>query len=249
MNDRTFYDVEALKSYKWYWRIEPDVQFSCAITYDPFVEMAKRGKRYGYTVALWEVDNTVPNLFRAISDFKKYKRLKTTNLWRSMIEASWIPFPLRPFQSFLPWRDAAGDKWNLCHYWSNFEIADLDFFRGQQYRELFEYLDQKGGFYHERWGDASVHSLAAALLLEPHQLHHFSDFGYFHEPWRVCPANAPGKQLFKPSILGDEVNWTDEQEGGIGCRCECEPGRNFQSVCFNKLQRGTHPSPIAVPRL
>jgi mannosyltransferase len=49
-------------------------------------------------------------------------------------------------------RDRKGDKWNLCHYWSNFEIADLDFFRGESYQELFQYLDRKGGFYHERVG-------------------------------------------------------------------------------------------------
>lgn len=28
---RQFYDVPALKPYKWYWRVEPDVEFSCAI--------------------------------------------------------------------------------------------------------------------------------------------------------------------------------------------------------------------------
>ena len=29
---RKFYDHPALKFYKWYWRVEPDVQFTCAIT-------------------------------------------------------------------------------------------------------------------------------------------------------------------------------------------------------------------------
>ncbi|KAF2260841.1 glycolipid 2-alpha-mannosyltransferase [Lojkania enalia] len=235
-----FYDVKALKQYKWYWRVEPHVQFYCAITYDPFVEMAKHGKKYGYTVALWELDNTVPSLFRLISDYKKEKRIKTTELWKSMINPSWIPFPFRSLLSSQSWRDASGDAWNLCHYWSNFEIADLDFFRGPEYREVFDYLDRNGGFYFERWGDASVHSLAAALLLEPHQLHHFRDFGYYHDPWIVCPANARGGQLPNSDVLGSESGkWAEEQDGGIGCRCECEERRNFQSVCFNKLQKAT----------
>lgn len=145
-----FYDVEALKPYKWYWRVEPHVEFTCAVTYDPFVEMANHGKKYGYTVALWEVDNTVLNLFRAVSDFKKKKGIGTTSLWRSMVRPSWVPLPFRWMKSSKPWRDASGDAWNLCHYWSNFEIADMNFFRSRNYRELFEFLDEKGGFYRER---------------------------------------------------------------------------------------------------
>lgn len=33
--------------------------------------------------------------------------------------------------------------------WSNFEIADMDFWRGEAYTKFFEYLDSKGGFYYE----------------------------------------------------------------------------------------------------
>ena len=59
-----------------------------------------------------------------------------------------------------------GTTYNLCHcmsvlctlvlilthlaVWSNFEIADMDFFRSPEYQAFFEYLDRKGGFYFER---------------------------------------------------------------------------------------------------
>jgi hypothetical protein len=33
--------------------------------------------------------------------------------------------------------------------WSNFEIGDLDFWRGEAYSKFFEYLDEQGGFYYE----------------------------------------------------------------------------------------------------
>lgn len=33
--------------------------------------------------------------------------------------------------------------------WSNFEIADMDFWRGETYMSFFEHLDQAGGFYYE----------------------------------------------------------------------------------------------------
>lgn len=126
------------------------MEFSCSITYDPFVEMAKRKKVYGWTISLWEEGNTCPSLFRYASDFKENHRIPTTGLWTAMMQASWWPYPVRRWLSWMPHHDRYGDTWSLCHYWSNFEIADLDFFRSRQYQELFAYLDSKEGFYHER---------------------------------------------------------------------------------------------------
>lgn len=40
-------------------------------------------------------------------------------------------------------------KYNLCHFWSNFEIADLRFWRSKAYTDYFEYLDKQGGFFYE----------------------------------------------------------------------------------------------------
>lgn len=80
--------------------------------------------------------------------------------------------------------------YNLCHFWSNFEIGDLRFWRGQAYSDYFEYLDKAGGFFYERWGDAPVHSIAASLFLNRSDVHHFEDIGYYHVPWNHCPANV-----------------------------------------------------------
>jgi len=33
--------------------------------------------------------------------------------------------------------------------WSNFEIGDLDFWRGEAYSKFFDFLDERGGFYYE----------------------------------------------------------------------------------------------------
>lgn len=147
---RHFYQLEALKKYKWYWRLEPDVEFSCAITYDPFVQMAKNHKIYGFVNALWEVGTTCPSLFRTTADWMAAHGIRPSGLWKAMIEASWAPSPFRMFLKFLAHRNRHGDAWSLCHYWSNFEIANLDFFRSQPYQQLFEHLDHNGGFYYER---------------------------------------------------------------------------------------------------
>ncbi|KAK4196076.1 family 15 putative glycosyltransferase [Triangularia verruculosa] len=247
-----FYSLEALKEYKYYWRLEPGVSYSCSLTYDPFLEMARRGKKYGYTVALWEEPNTCPSLFRAVDEFRTQNNIPMHPNWKAMIdtETNWLlkPAPIRWLLGKMLRREhynIKGEKWNLCHYWSNFEIADLDFFRGDQYQRLFKHLDKSGGFYRERWGDAPVHSLAVHLLLEAKELHHFSDIGYYHHPFWQCPQNAKGRQLLDDVMIGEaSQKMTEEQEGGFGCRCECGLGnsddfrmRNNRGICLERMQQ------------
>ncbi|KAF2963797.1 hypothetical protein GQX73_g9776 [Xylaria multiplex] len=200
-------------------------------------------KVYGYTIALWEVGKTCPSLFHATTDWKESRGVPSSSLWNAMMEASWAPFPFRRFLSWIPHRDAYGDAWSLCHFWSNFEIADMDFFRSRAYQDYFDYLDRKGGFYKERWGDAAVHSLAIGMLADPQQVHHFEDIGYRHADFYQCPANAPSGQLPRSSSLAKNKPWSPEIAGGIGCRCKCkgEEGRNYQTYCQDKLRQPTTP--------
>ena len=206
--------------YKYYWRVEPGVQFTCAIPYDPFAYMARHDKKYGYTIALYEVGKLIPSLFRATSDFAAARLPPNLPaMWNAMHEPSWAPWPIRRLLlSRLGSRNAGGDAWNLCHFWSNFEIADLDFFRSRKYRDYFDHLDALGGFYYERWGDAPVHSLAAAMLLEPEQIHYFQDIGYMHEPFQHCPVDE-----------------------GVGCQCECDGSRHVVPYCLQRLRQTVEP--------
>ena len=112
--------------------------------------MAKRGKTYGYVQALWELGDTVPSLFRKISEYKKANQIRTTALWTAMTKLSLLPWPFRLLLRSFRHRDTNGNLWNLCHFFNNFEIADMDFYRSKAYRTLFEYLDNDGGFYYER---------------------------------------------------------------------------------------------------
>ena len=99
--------------------------------------MTRHRKRYGYTTALWERGQTVPSLFYKLSLFKNKYRLPTYSLWTAIVAASYMPWPLRRALALLRNRDERGDLWNMCHFWSNFEIADMDFFRGDAYRAIF----------------------------------------------------------------------------------------------------------------
>ncbi|KAK9353237.1 glycosyl transferase, partial [Lipomyces doorenjongii] len=72
--------------------------------------------------------------------------------------------------------DDGGLTYNLCHFWSNFENADLDIFIGEQ--EYCNALDATGNFFYERWGDAPVHSIYVALVLQPSEIMFLDTVGY-----------------------------------------------------------------------
>ncbi|KAG5634642.1 hypothetical protein H0H81_001280 [Sphagnurus paluster] len=159
-NSGFFYRHELLKPYRYYWRVEPDVKFFCDLNYDPFLIMQDQNKVYGFTVSLYEYEATIPSLWNTVKEFMKEN-----------------PTLVSPDNAMSFLSDDGGETYNRCHFWSNFEIADLDLWRGEAYSKFFDFLDEKGGFYYERWGDAPVHSIGAALFAKKEQIHFFEDIG------------------------------------------------------------------------
>ncbi|KAH8425323.1 O-glycoside alpha-1,2-mannosyltransferase 4 [Aspergillus melleus] len=217
--------------------------------------MAEANKTYGFTIAVKELRETVPNIFRYASAYKRKNNLKSKGLWEMFLERDPEEEPKpegekqeklpeeilqnEPGENTVPDVDPEameGEKYNMCHFWSNFEIARLDWFRSKEYEDFFEMMDRSGGFWTERWGDAPIHSLAAGALLSPADIHYFRDFGYRHTTIQHCPANAPARQL--PRIPWLEMTTQDEKErfeedeywansdpvkeNGVGCRCRCD---------------------------
>jgi mannosyltransferase len=237
--------------------------------------MMRNNKTYGFTIAVKELRETVPNIFRYASAYKRKNNITSQGLWEMFVEK-----PEETEKRLLPKQDPKskkkarpqeilgseprttalpeidpeameGEAYNMCHFWSNFEIARLDWFRSKEYNDFFEMMDRSGGFWMERvrylltlssfankaqWGDAPIHSLAAGALLSPADIHYFRDFGYRHTTIQHCPANAPARQLTRIPFLEettlDEKKRKEEddywatpdppKENGVGCRCKCD---------------------------
>lgn len=176
-----FYKHELLQKYEWYWRLEPEITYFCDITYDPFIEMARNNKTYGFTIAVKELKETVPNIFRYASAYMRKYNVKSQGLWEMFIE----PQPEKAEttdkrEKTLPDEvlrtevghqnieeidpdNMEGEKYNMCHYWSNFEIARLDWFRSKEYNDFFDMMDRSGGFWMERVS-ACLHSRLNIVL-------------------------------------------------------------------------------------
>ncbi|KAG2218965.1 hypothetical protein INT45_008389, partial [Circinella minor] len=180
----------------YYWRVEPGVKFSCDIEYDPFRVMQERDLKYGFTIALKEFYSTIPTLWETTLDFMKahpdymYPKSNPDSLFNVITQDD-------------------GLTYNLCHFWSNFEIGSVSFLRSERYQAYFRHLDQAGGFFYERWGDAPVHSIAVALMLSSKEVHWFYDIGYKHDNFEHCPT---------------EPEWL------VHGKCYCDPKTSFDYV-------------------
>ncbi|KAJ2009772.1 hypothetical protein GGI04_000184 [Coemansia thaxteri] len=172
-----------LKDLEYYWRIEPDVDYYCDIDFDPFLFMKKNGLKYGWNIAPSEYAPTVRTLWNTTKEFM--------NKNPQMI----------PDKNLLDWVQDDKGEYNMCHFWSNFEIVDLSLYRSPQYEAYFNHLDRSGGFYYERWGDAPIHSLAVAMFLRKSQVHYFDVIGYRHPAMAHCPkgSDVRGKCVCDPS--------------------------------------------------
>lgn len=184
-----FFRQPLMMNYEYYWRVEPSIELFCDLHYDPFRLMHERGKKYGFVLSLLEYPETIKTLWDSVKKFMK-------NHPEHIVQGNSI--------SFLS--DDYGDTYNNCHFWSNFEIGSLNWLRSQPYIDFFDFLDQEGGFFYERWGDAPVHSIAAGLMLNRTEVHFFNDIAYHHVPFTHCPT-------------GEKVR--------TQLRCHCNPKDNF----------------------
>lgn len=85
------------------------MKFSCDIDYDPFRLMQERNLKYGFTVALREYFETIPTLWEAT---RKYVQTYPQYIYPRTRKDSLLGLI----------SDDSGWSYNLCHFWSNFEV-------------------------------------------------------------------------------------------------------------------------------
>jgi mannosyltransferase len=133
--------------------------------------MIESNKTYGFTIAVKELKETVPNIFRYASAYKRVNNITSQGLWEMFIDPldeekkkeeaakqAKLQLPEEILRgdtgrASLPSIDPdamEGETYNMCHFWSNFEIARLSWFRSKEYEDFFQMMDRSGGFWMER---------------------------------------------------------------------------------------------------
>lgn len=184
-----FFRHPLMLDYEYYWRVEPSIELFCNINFDPFRFMKENNKKYSFTLSLYEYFETIPTLWDSVKGFMRTH-----------------PEHIAKDNSMEFISPDGGETYNNCHFWSNFEVGHLDWLRSPAYLDYFNHLDHDGGFFYERWGDAPVHSIAAALLLPKDQIHFFNEIAYYHVPFTHCPTSVQTR---------------------LELKCHCNPNDNF----------------------
>jgi len=201
-NSGLFYKHPALANTQYYWRVEPKVHFFCDVDYDVFRYMQDHNKTYGFTINLYDAPQSIPTLWPETTKFVAAhpEYLHDNNAMQWLSDATRRPE-----------HNMKANGYSTCHFWSNFEIADMSFWRSQAYEDYFNHLDRAGGFFYERWGDAPVHSIALGLFEDSSKIHWFRDIGYQHIPYFNCP-NSPRCKGCMTGRFTDGESWLMKED-------------------------------------
>ncbi|KAL8358225.1 hypothetical protein RB598_002814 [Gaeumannomyces tritici] len=224
-NSGLFYKHPALKDTQYYWRVEPKVHFFCDVDYDVFRFMQDNNKTYGFTINLYDAPESIPTLWpetlKFLAENPTYKHPNNAMDWLTD-------------SKHRPEHTQKANGYSTCHFWSNFEIGDLNFWRSKVYEDYFNHLDRAGGFFYERWGDAPVHSIALGLFEDASKIHwcvfnllylcplfyllskltckyRFRDIGYQHIPFFNCP-NSPKCKGCVTGRFTDGEKWLHKED-------------------------------------
>ncbi|KAG7090432.1 hypothetical protein E1B28_009551 [Marasmius oreades] len=202
-NSGLFYRHPALAKYDWIWRIDSDIEFHCDVNFDPIQRMIDAKALYGFIQIARDYTFVQPTLVETVSRFVANHSDMIpldANLgfgWKSP----------RSVQKLLEGH-ATNEDWIMSIMYNNFEISHRSVWESELYAKFFDYLDEAGGFFYERWGDAPVHSLGISMLLKKDQVMHFSnEMGYQHPAnsgWSygcarsspLCTCNKAGRSNF-----------------------------------------------------
>jgi hypothetical protein len=148
---------EHLKKYKYIWRLDTDSYILSPITYDVFERLSYNSAIYGYINIQHDHPGVIKDLWECSQEY--FTRLSKDYIFQT---------------------NNINKHKNRIFY-TNFEICDMDWFNKSEYQDYYNYIDNTGGIYTGRWGDASIRYIALNSLSKPQQLYFYNDIKYFHQ--------------------------------------------------------------------
>jgi len=150
---KTVYEQAILVGLEYVWRLDDDSLLPEVINYDLFAFMRLHHLQYGYVKIHFDSYDCTMGLWEAVRLYVKLKHLKLSNL------VKWTEPKI---------------------FYNNFEISAVSLWMSKSYQDYIHFIDQLGGIYYYRWGDAPIKSIAVALFLPEEATHLFTDITYQH---------------------------------------------------------------------
>ena len=160
-HSKLVYEQPIIKLLDYAWRLDDDSELLSPIEVDVFQFMQKNDIEYGYQVIIKGEARCVDGLWDAARHYVTNNNITT---------------------QFFPHLEGRRIFYN------NFELSKVSFWLSKEYQDYVEYIDQLGGIYYKRWGDAPIKSIALSLFVPRQKIHNFTFISYNHQwywnPWK-----------------------------------------------------------------
>ena len=146
-----------MKLIDYVWRLDDDSDLLSPVEVDVFQYMQQNDIEYGYQMIVVDAPHCMVGLWDAARQYVASNNITT--------------------QFFHQWSD-------IQMFYNNFELSKLSFWLSRQYQEYIEHIDQLGGIYYNRWGDAPIKSIAVSMFMPKRKLRNFRNISYQHNSYR-----------------------------------------------------------------
>ena len=151
-----FHELSILSNYEYYLRLDTDSYILTELNYDIF-EFAKQNNLiYGYCEPAVQIDN--PKVVEGLKEFTKNYVVSNNITTYANIDS--IP---------------EGKM-----FYTNFELGKIAWFINSDYINYFNAIENNGGIYIKRWGDAPIKYLGINLFCDPKHIIPVKGFSYQH---------------------------------------------------------------------
>lgn len=190
-------------------RLDDDSLLTSPVGYDLFRYMRENKKQYGFVnmvadepacvEGLWEKSDEFYNTSSAVAAAKGHRQLRARRVQKSKV------LGLGNSSTGAEEEDDLFRIWPRgAVFYNNFEISSFGLWRSPVWRAYMDNIDQSGGIYTVRWGDAPLHTIGVTMVLERDEIHAFRDIAYRHEPFvDQAPSGLPMPHM--DPFLGPEV--------------------------------------------
>jgi hypothetical protein len=152
----TFHKLPILSNYEYYLRLDTDSYILTELNYDIFEFAKQTDLIYGYCEPAVQIDN--PKVVEGLKEFSK-NYIELNNV-KTYIDVNTIP---------------EGKM-----FYTNLELGKVDWFIKSEYINYFNTIDENGGIYIKRWGDAPIKYLGVNLFCDPLKIIPLKGFTYQH---------------------------------------------------------------------
>ncbi|MCQ4333131.1 hypothetical protein KM295_06460 [Natronomonas sp. F2-12] len=175
-----------VSDYEYILRLDDDSWIESRVDYDIFKRTSDMGYEYGHPLRRRE-SHTLTN--ETLPQFTK-----------DYVEQNGIDI------------NCGMDELNDEIYYNNFFITKTSFWFRDNVQDYLRAIDQSGGIYKYRWGDAPIHTLATKMFMESDKIHEFEDIKYTHSGWsnydKTSLSELTPEWIFRANLTPNEyIYW------------------------------------------